>query len=88
MQTTSVDNEARLIRLTTVLAHSSGEWLSSDWPVCQLAEAAAPHKIGAALTYARELRAEIQAWGAEQRDKPTLAEAIRRLIRIGLRRKK
>src|SRR6516165_7115223 len=53
VQTTSVDNEARLIRLTTLLAHSSGEWLSSDWPVCQLAEAAAPHKIGAALTYAR-----------------------------------
>jgi hypothetical protein len=53
VQTTSVDNQAGLIRLTTLLAHSSGEWLSSDWPVCPLAEAAAPHKMGAALTYAR-----------------------------------
>jgi hypothetical protein len=53
VQTTAVDNEAQLIRLTTLLAHSSGEWLSSDWPVCPLAEATAPHKMGAALTYAR-----------------------------------
>jgi hypothetical protein len=42
-----------LIRLTTVLAHSSGEWLSSDWPVCATNETAAPRRIGAALTYAR-----------------------------------
>ena len=53
VQTTSVDNQAGLIRLTTLLAHSSGEWLSSDWPVCPLSEAATPHKMGAALTYAR-----------------------------------
>jgi hypothetical protein len=53
VQTTSIDNEAGLIRLTTVLAHSSGEWVSSDWPVCPVAETAAPHKMGAALTYAR-----------------------------------
>jgi hypothetical protein len=53
VQTTSIDNEAGLIRLTTVLAHSSGEWLSSDWPVCPISETAAPHKMGAALTYAR-----------------------------------
>jgi hypothetical protein len=39
--------------LTTVLAHSSGEWVSSDWPVCPVGETAAPHKMGAALTYAR-----------------------------------
>ena len=48
VQTTSVDNQAGLIRLTTLLAHSSGEWLSSDWPVCPLSEAATPHKMGAA----------------------------------------
>ena len=42
-----------LIRLTTVLAHSSGEWISSDWPVCPVSETAAPHRMGAALTYAR-----------------------------------
>src|SRR5580704_5273858 len=52
MQTTAID-EGGLIRLTTVLAHSSGEWVSSDWPVCPVSETAAPHRIGAALTYAR-----------------------------------
>jgi hypothetical protein len=53
VQTTAIDNEVGLIRLTTVLAHSSGEWISSDWPVCPVSETAAPHRLGAALTYAR-----------------------------------
>jgi hypothetical protein len=53
VQTTSIDQEGGLIRLTTVLAHSSGEWVSSDWPVCPVSETAAPHKMGAALSYAR-----------------------------------
>src|SRR3981081_1862913 len=53
VQTTSIDTAAGLIRLTTTLAHSSGEWVSSDWPVCPVGETAAPHKMGAALTYAR-----------------------------------
>jgi hypothetical protein len=53
VQTTSIDQESGLIRLTTVLAHSSGEWVCSDWPVCPVGETAAPHKMGAALTYAR-----------------------------------
>jgi hypothetical protein len=53
VQTTAIDAETGLIRLTTVLAHSSGEWMSSDWPVCPVAETAAPHRMGAALTYAR-----------------------------------
>jgi hypothetical protein len=53
VQTTSIDSETGLIRLTTVLAHSSGEWVSSDWPVCPVGETAAPHRMGAALTYAR-----------------------------------
>jgi hypothetical protein len=53
VQTTAIDNEAGLIRLTTLLAHASGEWVSSDWPVCPVADTAAPHKMGAALTYAR-----------------------------------
>jgi hypothetical protein len=30
VQTTAIDRESGLVRLTTVLAHSSGEWLSSD----------------------------------------------------------
>ena len=29
------------------------EWVSSDWPVCPISETAAPHKMGAAVTYAR-----------------------------------
>ena len=53
VQTTAIDKDAGLIRLTTVLAHSSGEWVSSDWPVCPVGETAAPHRMGAALTYAR-----------------------------------
>jgi mRNA-degrading endonuclease HigB of HigAB toxin-antitoxin module len=53
MQATAIDEPSGLIRLTTVLAHSSGEWVSSDWPVCPVADTAAPHRMGAALTYAR-----------------------------------
>ena len=53
VQTTAIDKEAGLIRLTTMLAHASGEWLSSEWPVCPLAETSAPRRMGAALTYAR-----------------------------------
>jgi hypothetical protein len=53
VQTTSIDDAAGLIRLTTTLAHSSGEWLSSDWPVCPVSETSTPHRMGAALTYAR-----------------------------------
>jgi hypothetical protein len=53
VQTTSIDEGAGLIRLTTTLAHSSGEWVSSDWPVCLVSETATPHRMGAALTYAR-----------------------------------
>src|SRR6266536_3199254 len=52
-QTTAIDQATGLVRLTTVLAHSSGEWVSSEWPVCRLADAASPHRMGAALTYAR-----------------------------------
>jgi hypothetical protein len=53
VQTTSIDEAAGLIRLTTMLAHSSGEWVSSDWPVCPVADTITPHRMGAALTYAR-----------------------------------
>ena len=38
---------------TAVLSIISGEWVSSDWPVCPVSETAAPHRLGAALTYAR-----------------------------------
>jgi hypothetical protein len=53
VQTTAVDEAAGMVNLTTILAHASGEWIASDWPVCPIAETATPHRMGAALTYAR-----------------------------------
>src|SRR3984885_12705598 len=53
VQTTAIDQTAGIVNLTTVLAHASGEWIASDWPVCAIAETATPHRMGAALTYAR-----------------------------------
>ena len=53
IQATEIDKEAGFVRLTTVLAHSSGEWISSDWPVCQISDIASAQRVGAALTYAR-----------------------------------
>ena len=53
IQTTAIDQDTGLVRLTTVLAHSSGEWVSSEWPVCQITDTASPQRMGAALTYAR-----------------------------------
>jgi hypothetical protein len=53
VQATTIDGASGLIRLTTTLVHASGEWLASEWPVCPVSETAAPHRLGAALTYAR-----------------------------------
>ena len=53
VQTTAVDQAAGFVNLTTMLAHASGEWIASDWPVCAVAEMASPQRMGAALTYAR-----------------------------------
>jgi hypothetical protein len=53
VQTTSMDDGAGHVRLTTTLAHSSGEWIASDWPVCPTSDLNAPRRMGAALTYAR-----------------------------------
>jgi len=53
IQSTEIDKEAGLLRLTTILAHSSGEWVSSEWPVCQISDVASAQRMGAALTYAR-----------------------------------
>ena len=52
-QTTAVDPASRILTLTTMLAHASGQWIASQWPVCPLADIASPHRMGAALTYAR-----------------------------------
>jgi hypothetical protein len=75
VQTTSIDEAAGLIRLTTTLAHSSGEWVSSDWPVCSVGETATPHRMGAALTYARRyaLFTLVGIAGEDDLDAPDLA---------------
>lgn len=53
LQTTRIEACTGQVHLTTLLAHSSGEWISSDWPVCAAKDTDAPHRMGAALTYAR-----------------------------------
>jgi hypothetical protein len=52
-QTTEIDRSSGAVNLTTVLMHTSGEWIASDWPVCALSEISQPRRMGAALTYAR-----------------------------------
>jgi hypothetical protein len=42
VQTTAIDKDAGTVNLTTVLAHSSGEWIASEWPVCTIADTAVP----------------------------------------------
>jgi hypothetical protein len=53
VQTTEIDRAAGMVNLRTMLAHASGEWIASDWPVCPIADTASPRRMGAALTYAR-----------------------------------
>ena|SRR5258708_5331309 len=53
LQTTAVDQQSAQVRLTTLLAHASGEWIASDWPVCGLSDTNNPQRMGAALSYAR-----------------------------------
>jgi ERF superfamily len=79
VQTTAIDKETGLIRLTTTLAHSSGEWLSSEWPVCPIAETAAPRRMGAALTYARRyaLFTLVGIAGEDDLDAPDLADGAK-----------
>ena len=76
VQTTAVDQAAGIINLTTVLAHSSGEWIASDWPVCAIAETARPHRMGAALTYARRyaLFTLVGIAGEDDLDAPDLTD--------------
>ncbi len=74
VQTTALNPETGLIHLTTMLAHSSGEWLASEWPVCPVSETAAPQRMGAALTYARRyaLFALVGIAGEDDLDAPDL----------------
>ena len=46
VQTTAIDHTAGMVNLTTTLAHASGEWIASDWPVCPIAETANPQRMG------------------------------------------
>jgi ERF superfamily protein len=77
VQTTSIDLAAGLVNLTTVLAHASGEWIASDWPVCPVADTASPRRMGAALTYARRyaLFALVGIAGDDDLDAPDLQTA-------------
>jgi ERF superfamily len=74
VQTTAIDRDSGQIRLTTLLAHASGEWISSDWPVCLVSETATPHRMGAALSYARRyaLFALVGIAGEDDLDAPDL----------------
>src|SRR5271155_5640510 len=80
VQTTAIDQGAGIVNLTTVLAHSSGEWIASDWPVCAIAETATPHRMGAALTYARRyaLFTLVGIAGEDDLDAPDLAAPTNR----------
>jgi hypothetical protein len=75
IQTTAIDQDSGQIHLTTLLAHASGEWISSVWPVCSVSETAAPHRMGAALTYARRyaLFALVGIAGEDDFDAPDIA---------------
>jgi len=77
VQATAIDRESFLIKLTTTLVHASGEWVSSDWPVCPVSETAAPHRLGAALTYARRyaLFTLVGIAGEDDLDAPDLSSA-------------
>jgi hypothetical protein len=74
IQTIRIEQPTGQIHLTTLLAHASGEWISSDLPVCASKEVEAPHRMGAALTYARRyaLFALVGIAGEDDLDAPDL----------------
>ena len=75
VQATAIDHAAGIVNVTTTLAHSSGEWISADWPVCSLDDMASPQRMGAALTYARRyaLFALVGIAGEDDLDAPDLS---------------
>src|ERR1700686_64996 len=77
-QTTDIDRASGTVNLTTLLLHTSGEWISSDWPVCRLSETAAPRRMGASLTYARRyaLFTMVGIAGEDDLDAPDIAEDV------------
>ena len=76
VQTTVVDQVNGMVNLTTMLAHASGEWIASDWPVCPIGETANPQRMGAALTYARRyaLFTLVGIAGEDDLDAPDLCD--------------
>jgi ERF superfamily len=76
VQTTAIDHAAGMVNMTTTLAHASGEWIASDWPVCPIAETANPQRMGAALTYARRyaLFTLVGIAGEDDLDAPDLCD--------------
>jgi hypothetical protein len=89
VQTTSIDEAAGIVRLSTVLAHASGEWIASDWPVCPIAETERPQRMGAALTYARRysLFTLVGIAGEDDLDAPDLADPAPETANIKTNRK-
>src|SRR5438034_8819768 len=79
LQTTAIDQTAGMVHLTTTLAHASGEWIASDWPVCPIADTANPQRMGAALTYARRyaLFTLVGIAGEDDLDAPELCDGSR-----------
>ena len=86
VQTTAIDQAAGIVNLTTVLAHSSGEWIASDWPVCAIAETARPHRMGAALTYARRyaLFTLVGIAGEDDLDAPDLIGPVAQTVKLSI----
>lgn len=76
IQTTRIEQTSGQIHLTTLLAHASGEWISSDLPVCASKDIEAPHRMGAALTYARRYAlALVGIAGEDDLDAPDIVAA-------------
>jgi hypothetical protein len=84
IQATAIDKDAGLLRLTTVLAHSSGEWISSEWPVCQITDIASAQRMGAALTYARRyaLFTLVGIAGEDDLDAPDLGTVSKAEVKL------
>jgi ERF superfamily len=88
LQTTAIDPTAGMVNLTTTLAHASGEWIASDWPICPIAETANPQRMGAALTYARRyaLFTLVGIAGEDDLDAPDLCAGPYPLLPSGVDR--
>jgi len=89
VQTTAIDEAAGIVRLSTVLAHASGEWIASEWPVCPIAETERPQRMGAALTYARRyaLFTLVGIAGEDDLDAPDLTDPVPEIANIKINRK-